>query len=134
MRGPLLSRGERFFFLSLRRSLAAAFLVSFKVRLADLVTCGEEDWDAGFGYMIARHHLDFVLCDRETAEVLLAIELDDRSHEKPARKNRDRFINDALSAAGIPLLRVRAAATYDRDQLRSMIEQAITHRRVPPAS
>lgn len=113
----MLSRGELFFYLALRRAVAGAYIIAFKVRLADLVTCDDADWDAGFGHMIARHHLDFVLCDRETTEVVLAIELDDRSHRKLARKRRDRFVTGALKAAGIPLLRVRAAARYDTQVL-----------------
>lgn len=126
LRGPLLSRGELFFFLTLRRAVAGGYIITFKVRLADLVTCDVADWDAGFGHMIARHHLDFVLCDRETTEVLLAIELDDRSHRKLARKRRDRFVTAALKAAGIPLLRVRAAARYDSQVLDRKIAASIS--------
>jgi hypothetical protein len=84
--------------------------------------------------MIARQHLDFVLCDRETTDVLLAIELDDRSHRKLARKRRDRFLTGALNAAGIPLLRVRAAARYDSRELAAMIDEAIFKRRRPSRS
>lgn len=133
-RGPLLSRGELFFYLALRRAVAGGVIITFKVRLADLVTCNDADWDAGFGHMIARHHLDFVLCDRETTEVLLAIELDDRSHRKVARKRRDHFVTGALKAAGIPLLRVRAAGRYDSRELAAMIDEAIVKRRLPSRS
>jgi very-short-patch-repair endonuclease len=75
--------------------------------------------------MIARQHLDFTLCDHGSTDILLAIELDDRSHELARRKNRDAFLNNALSAAGIPLLRFRAAARYDAVAIASAIDAAI---------
>ena len=40
-RGPLLSRGELFFYLALRRAVAGGVIITFKVRLADLVTCND---------------------------------------------------------------------------------------------
>lgn len=121
-RHSLLSRGEAAFHRALRTAVQGKYLVAFKVRLADLITCGPTAWNDGFGYLIATHHLDFVLCDHRSARILLAIELDDRSHDKPKRKRRDTFINDALSAAGIPLLRIQAAAKYDPDRVRQEIE------------
>ncbi len=53
--------------------------------------------------------------------VVLAIELDDRSHQRPDRVERDRFLNQALSAAGLPLLRVAVAEHYDADQLQAEV-------------
>jgi Protein of unknown function (DUF2726) len=111
-RGQLLSRGEMAFFRALRSAIGREYLITFKVRAADLLSCSEESWDAGFGYMVARHHLDFVVCDYRSTEILAAIELDDRSHELDQRKRRDDFLNDAFAAARIPLIRFRAASKY----------------------
>lgn len=99
--------------------------IAFKARLADLITCDEPAWVDGFGHMIARHHVDFVICDYRTMNVLAAIELDDRSHARASRKRRDQFLDEALSAAGVPLLRVRAASWYDRDAVQSLINRAL---------
>ncbi|MEX2167732.1 MAG: DUF2726 domain-containing protein [Pirellulales bacterium] len=112
-RGTLLSRGEGAFFRALRVALRGEYLIAFKVRLADLITCRDTAWDAGFGHLIARQHLDFVLCDWKTTEILVAVELDDRSHKLARRRRRDSFVNDALAAAGIPLVRFQAAFHYD---------------------
>ncbi|MBL9122033.1 MAG: DUF2726 domain-containing protein [Planctomycetaceae bacterium] len=116
-RGPLLSRGEMAFYRVLRKAIGRRFHIAFKVRLADLVTCSEQAWAAGFGHMIARHHIDFVLCDYRSMDVVAAIELDDRSHARNKRVSRDRFIDDALASAGIPLIRIRAAARYNATEL-----------------
>jgi hypothetical protein len=124
-RQTLLSRGEAAFYFALRAAVRGRFLIAFKVRLADLITCGEAAWNAGFGHMIARHHLDFVLCDHGSTDIRLAIELDDRSHDLAVRKRRDVFVNEALSAAGIRLLRVQAAARYDANVLADAIARAL---------
>lgn len=78
-RVQLLSRGEMAFFRALRSAIGREYLITFKVRAADLLSCGEESWKAGFGYMVARHHLDFVVCDQRDSGILAAIELDDNS-------------------------------------------------------
>jgi Protein of unknown function (DUF2726) len=67
-RGPLLSRGEAAFYRVLRKAVAKRYHVAFKARLADLVTCSDAAWDKGFGHLIARQHVDFVLCNYRTAE------------------------------------------------------------------
>jgi hypothetical protein len=129
-RRTLLSRGEAAFYFALRAAVRGRYLIAFKVRLADLITCGDQAWEAGFGHLIARQHLDFVLCDYGSTDILLAIELDDRSHELTRRKNRDAFLNGALSAAGIPLVRFRASARYDPFTIANAIDQALTSSRV----
>lgn len=121
----MLSRGEVAFYFALRAAVRGRFLIAPKVRLADLITCGDDAWKSGFGHMIARHHLDFVLCDHCSTDIRLAIELDDRSHDAPHRKRRDAFVNEALAAAGIRLLRIQAASRYDVPAISDAIETLI---------
>ncbi len=124
-RRMLLSRGEGAFYRALRAAVRGEYLIAFKVRLADLITCQENAWNAGFGHLIARQHLDFVLCDWKTTEILLAVELDDRSHQLAHRRRRDNFLNDALAAAGIPLARFQAASRYDAAALAAELGAAL---------
>ncbi|MBX3412598.1 MAG: DUF2726 domain-containing protein [Pirellulales bacterium] len=129
-RGPLLSRGEMAFYRVLRKAVGRRFHIAFKVRLADLVTCSEQAWAAGFGHMIARHHIDFVLCDYRSMDVVAAIELDDRSHRKPCRRRRDAFLAETLFAASIPLIRICAAAWYDASLICALVRDAVEEMRV----
>jgi hypothetical protein len=99
--------------------------LALKVRLADVIYCTDRTWSRGYGQRISQKHLDFVLYDTATTRILLAIELDDRSHEKAHRKARDEFVDRSLDAAGVPLLRVRAAATYHVRWLKSVIDRAM---------
>jgi len=55
----------------------------------------------------------------------LCIELDDASHGRPDRQVRDEFLDAALLAAGLPLLRVRAKKAYNLAELRAQIEAAV---------
>lgn len=121
----LLSKGEAAFFDPLQKAIDDKYLIMSKVRLADIVTCSASQWRHGHGGAISQKHLDFVLCDHKTTRFVLAIELDDRSHEEPDRRRRDRFLNEVLAAAGIRLLRIQASANYSVRHLQSCIYKAI---------
>ncbi|MBO4887993.1 MAG: DUF2726 domain-containing protein [Firmicutes bacterium] len=83
------------------------WMLLVKMRLADILTVvpGEKDYMAYFNKIKAKH-TDFVLCDPDTLEVLAGVELDDPSHERPERIERDEFVDQVYAAAGIPLLHV----------------------------
>ncbi len=78
-----------------------------KMRLADIMAVrkGTEDYMAYFNKIKAKH-TDFVFCDPDTLEILAGLELDDPSHERPERIQRDEFVDNAYAAAGIPLIHV----------------------------
>lgn len=65
--------------------------VAFKARLADLITCSDRAWDDGFGHMIARQHVDFVLCDYrigafDDADAANHVDVLDRQAEQPVER------------------------------------------------
>ncbi len=72
------------------------------VRIADLIRVRPKPpkWQSWQNRIHAKH-IDFVLCDPETMEAKLAIELDDASHNRRDRVERDKFVDGALSAAGV---------------------------------
>lgn len=125
-RPRLLTEAELSFYRVLHSATAGDWPLFAMVRLADLIQVkpqagGAQTWQN----KIQAKHLDFVLCDPETLEAKLAIELDDTSHEKPERKARDAFVDEALGAAGLPILRVSCAAQYDRGALRKSIREKL---------
>lgn len=125
-RQGLLTDAELGFYRVLHSATAGDWPLFAMVRLADLIqvkpqSSGSQAWQ---NKMHAKH-LDFVLCDPETLEARLAIELDDKSHEKPERRARDAFVDAALGAAGLPILRVPCAAQYDRGALRKSIREKL---------
>ena len=52
-----------------------------------------------------RKSVDFVFCDKDYCRPLLAIELDDYSHNREDRKIRDAEVERILQQAQLPLLR-----------------------------
>jgi hypothetical protein len=124
-RGSFLSPPEINFLRSLQLASREDWLIFSMVRLADIIrvrpkTRKFQSWNG----RIQGKHLDFVLCDPETLDVKLAIELEDGA--APAdRGRRDRFINTALAAAGVPLLRIRVQDKYETAVLRKDLEDAL---------
>lgn len=72
-------------------------------------------------YKISSKHIDFVLCDSVFFPVL-AIELDDSSHDKPKRKERDQQVNTFLQRAGIKIIHFR---NWTPNQIRKDITEII---------
>ena len=92
-----------------------------KVRLADVLDCSSAAKQQGYFAKVSQKHLDFVLYDVVTTRILAAIELDDRSHQRRDRQRRDQFLEEAMSTAGVSLLRSPAAAHYDSRKLRELM-------------
>lgn len=122
-RDYLLTPAERSFYEVLRGITQDQVHVFPKVRLLDLLYLpkGTEDRQAHMN-RIQSKHVDFVLCDLQNVRPLLVIELDDASHEREDRKQRDAFVDQALEAASLPILHVPARHTYAPKELADLIE------------
>jgi very-short-patch-repair endonuclease len=121
----LLTRGEAAFYRVLRGVVPDGLTLCFKVRLCDLIDCAPDARAKGFWSKIAQKHIDFVLVDAADTAIRLAIELDDRSHDRKDRRDRDAFVDGALAVAGIPVLRVPAAAEYDAKEVRRLLDESL---------
>lgn len=120
---------ERRFHARLEEAVAGqCYRILGKVRLADLINVipGQDrhTWGRAFNRIKAKH-IDFVLCRRDDLSVVCAVELDDRTHERPDRVDRDVFVDKALAAAGIPLVRVEVRRDYEVSILRGELCAAI---------
>lgn len=126
-----LSKAETSFFGVLRNVVGDRYLVFAKVRMEDVIVVkGATDQkgpDSRTSHRnrIKSRHVDFLLCDKDTSRPLLAIELDDSSHSRPAQRTRDEFVGKAFEAAGMPLLRVTAQRAYNVAEIRGRITQEI---------
>jgi hypothetical protein len=117
----LLSKGENAFYLVLRDVVPASHRVMCKVRVADVIDInGRREFE-----QLAKMHFDFVLVDDNSAEIAVAIELDDKSHRRLDRRQRDRLLNATVRAAGRKLIRIRNQEAYDVQHLRELIRKAI---------
>lgn len=125
-RGVLLSPAEINFLRTLQLAVREDWLIFSMVRLADIIkvrprTRKFQTWNT----RIQGKHLDFVLCDVETLDIKLAIEVEQQPTSFLDRGHRDRFVNTALAAAGVPLLRVKVQEKYETAVLRKDLEDVM---------
>ncbi|PKN85274.1 MAG: topoisomerase [Chloroflexi bacterium HGW-Chloroflexi-8] len=102
-------------------------MVLTKVSLGDLFKVKSSDSSKFRIYTnkIDRKHIDFLLCNPKSMIPFLAIELDDKSHERKDRKGRDEFIEQVFKAANLPLLRVPVRHTYAVAEVASLLQPYI---------
>jgi hypothetical protein len=124
VRDDFLSPAEHNFYQVLRSVVGTRALICPKVSLSDLFyvkSSNSSEWRI-YTNKIDRKHVDFVLCNPQTMTLLVGIELDDKSHERADRRQRDDFVEGVFAAAGLPLLRVRVQRGYQPLELVSMLE------------
>src|SRR5689334_23186995 len=90
----LLTQAELKFYQTLKVAVEDAALICCKVRLADLlnVTSLDSAERQKLFRRIAAKHVDFVLADLHDLEPFAVIELDDSSHDRSDRRQRDVFV------------------------------------------
>ena len=93
-----------------------------KVNLADVFFVVRPNENQSYRNKIDRKHVDFLLCDATTMRPRLGVELDDKSHQRADRRERDAFVDQVFRTAGLPLLHVPAQAAYAVAGLRARIE------------
>lgn len=124
----LFTPAEIRFLLALQEAVGSELVIVGKIRLADLIRprSGQtpQQRQAAFNKVRSKH-IDFVLLDPADFGPVLALELDDSSHQRAARIERDAFVDSACADAGLPLLRAPVRARYDTGELRSFVRQAI---------
>ena len=70
---------------------------------------------------ISRMSIDFVICD-EQLNTLIAIELDDPTHDRPSSAEKDLKKDTVLATAGIRLIRIRVEKIPSVEELEHLIE------------
>ena len=128
LRDDFLSPAEASFFHILRRSAPNGTVVFPKVRLADLIYAPQQEERHTAWQRINRKHVDFVLCDDTTLRPLAAIELDDRSHRRPDRLERDAFVDRVFADAGLPLVHLQVRRSYDPRDLAETLSDVLARR------
>jgi very-short-patch-repair endonuclease len=130
-RKPLMTANEKDFFARLQRALPGHLVfpqVSFAAFLTDDgKLSSQKRWAvrARFDRKIA----DFVVCDRNTLEIVAIVELDDRTHSSAADRKRD----ELTKAAGYQTIRFQSkqkpteaeiAALFKHSEALSVSKQA----------
>ena len=61
--------------------------------------------------------LIFLLCDPVSLQPLVALELDDKSHQRKDRQKRDAFVDGVFKAAGIALVHIPVRRAYQTKEI-----------------
>ncbi len=120
----LFTPAELSFLGVLDQVVAGQFRIFGKVRLADIVRVkslpDRSAWQTAFN-KIDRKHVDFVGCDPADLSVKFVVELDDKSHAREDRQQRDTFVDGALKAAGIPVFHIPVRRSYTIEEVRQAL-------------
>lgn len=122
----LLTFQERKLYLALLRAAGNDYQLMAKVRLADFIYLANLPKDnKHHRNQILCKHVDFLLCQPGTLAPLLAIELDDSSHQHPDNAARDEFKNELFAAVGLPLWRIDLQPSYSTHYLRRELDNRL---------
>jgi hypothetical protein len=116
-RAAFLSPAEITFYQALQTAVASRYAIFPKVRLLDLCDVTDRPVNQGAMNRIDRKHVDFLLCDPTTFKPIKAIELDDSTHERRRRADRDAFVDQIFQVIGLPLVHIRSQSGYDQPDL-----------------
>jgi len=123
-RPSILTQMELSFFKVLRPMVEGQWHIFTKVRMEDIIEVKEglEQKEAyGFRSRIKSRHIDFVICDKTTLEILMCVELDDSSHQTEKAQEIDAFKDKAMKDAGVALIRIPAKGSYSEAYIRDYL-------------
>ena len=122
VRDDFLSPSELSFFRVLNTVIGTRASIFTKVGLSDVFYVSRPNENQSYRNRIAQKHVDFVVCGSQTLQPLFAIELDDASHQRADRQERDTFVDQVFQAANLPLVHVTAQREYSVHDLAGKIE------------
>jgi very-short-patch-repair endonuclease len=126
LRDDFLSPPERSFYHVLVSAIGSKAVVCPKVRLGDLFFVPRATIKyQSYLNKVNRKHIDFILCDPQSMRPLLGVELDDKSHNESKRQDRDREVDKMFEAAKLPIVHIKAAATYNVQELAERIQSLL---------
>ncbi len=124
----LFTPAERSFLGVLDLAAGNDFRVFGKVRVGDVLSprAGQDRSTRQTALnRINRKHFDFILCRPDDLTVLCAIELNDASHQRKDRQERDEFLTKTCRSAGLPLIPLDARHAYSPTEISTRIAEAM---------
>lgn len=121
----IMTEREQEFYKKLKLVCGDSILIFPQIHLSSLFfhNVKGQNFKLAFRF-INRLSVDFVLVDSRNFKTLLAIELDDSTHNEKDRIKRDLIVNDIFKKAHFPLLRVDSVK-IDNEKLKEMILESI---------
>jgi predicted RNA-binding Zn-ribbon protein involved in translation (DUF1610 family) len=125
VRDDFFSDAEASFYRVLKNMAADHLIICPKVSLAEIFYVSHPNESMTYFNRINRKHVDYLLCDTNTLRPRFAIELDDSSHQRSDRMERDDFVDEVFSTTGLPLVRVPVQLAYNTCELAEIFRMAL---------
>ncbi|GAG00424.1 unnamed protein product [marine sediment metagenome] len=109
-----LNKSEMAFFLELRKTVPGEYYIFSKVRIIDFIEPIDKANYAKWRNKIWAKHVDFLICDQQSKPVM-AIEVDGKSHRRPDRIERDKFVDKVFADTGLELQRIRVGSVFSTE-------------------
>lgn len=121
-KSSLMSRTEGEFFVKLERVVRERYYIFPQVHLSAILDhrVKGQEWNYAFRHINGKS-VDYVLCNRNTLEPTYAIELDDYTHDKADRRERDIEVERIFEAANLPLVRFRNKDISDDEIIQALV-------------
>ena len=122
-----LSKAENNFYKVLKEALKDTdYYISIKAKLIDFIVVTKHPERQKFFNKIKSKHVDFLICNNDNYfNPILAVELDDKSHDTGERKERDEFVDAVFRNAGLPIIHMKASNTYNLNEIRKEIAEKL---------
>lgn len=124
----IMSPAEQSFYHVIHKVLGDDYMVCPQVSLSAVFWISDHAAYTTAFNRIARKRVDFIVCDALTTKTLFGIELDDSSHNRADRAERDEFIDNVFRAAGLPLVHFAAKETYNTADLKRVFDRILAAR------
>lgn len=121
----VMSKPEQACFNAFKEIIGEKYYIFPQMHLPTFLEYKTENQGFGAFRHIDEKSVDFVLCDKQTFLPILAVELDDRSHNRPDRQKRDVEVERILKTANMPLLRIEHEDIHDKKELLRKIDLQI---------
>jgi very-short-patch-repair endonuclease len=120
----LITRAEHDFFDILVEIAGDKYHIFTQVHLPTILEhkISGQNWKGAFSHINGKS-VDFVICDKSYIKPLVAIELDDKSHERLDRIERDSEVERMLREAGMPLVRFENHGSFDKEEINKTISE-----------
>jgi len=127
----MLTTTEQQFARSLQDMLPTEYRFMMQVSLHRVVHLrrmqSNRQWLNPYWNRIAQKSLDFVIVRTADTRIMLAIELDDASHDRADRIARDELLDTIMQDAGLPLVHIPTRIMHDRLAVQQHIMPFLTN-------
>lgn len=126
LRKHLMTSREEDFFKTLNEIFQDRWYVIPQVGLPSLLNheIKGQNWNGAFQH-INRKTVDYVLLSKSDLSVVCAIELDDSTHDSPARRKRDAEVENIFQNVKLPLVRFRNISKLSKQDIVNRIAESI---------